>query len=233
MSGGSFWFSFPFGAEAGKLSVKLARQEHAKCVVGAASALHNLEAVCKEREEAELASLMAAANEEIKQVPMHPWRQLPKVAEFERQFDSGVCRKRRKVLVLDGPSRLGKSDFAMSLVPEDSAVELNCSNCHEEPPLQGFYRPLEHDLILFDEMKAELMIRNKRLFQAPAKLVAMGTSKTNCYTYRAWVFRKRMVISSNNWRRELKHLAKADRDWIRKNTFYVRVNKVLWEQPAA
>ena len=64
-------------------------------------------------------------------------------------------------------------------------------------------------------------------------MVAMGTSKTNCYTYRAWVFRKRMVISSNNWRRELKHLAKADRDWIRKNTFYVRVNKVLWEQPAA
>ena len=209
----------------------LARQEHAKCVVGAAAALHNLEVVCKEREEVELADLMKAAREETARCPKHPWKPLKRVREFNEQFDPGVCLKRRKTLVLDGPSRNGKSDFAKSLVDEGKAIELNCSNCIEEPPLQGFYKALEHDLLLFDEMKASVMTRNKRLFQAPDVWVAMGTSKTNCYSAKAWVFRKKMVIASNNWRADVKKLSKSDRNWVKKNTIFVRVNKPLWVEP--
>ena len=221
---------FSCGVEAGKLKVRLARQEHAKCVVGAASALHNLEVVCKEREEVEMQHLVAAARAETAKVKMHPWKRLRKVDEYNAQYDPEVCLKRRKTLILDGASRNGKSEFAWAMADEGEAVELNCSNCIEEPPLQGFYEPLVHNVILFDEMKASVMVRNKRLFQAPDKWVAMGTSKTNCYTYKAWVFRKKLVVSSNNWKKELKQLSRADRDWIKKNTIYVRVNNPLWDE---
>ena len=76
----------------------------------------------------------------------------------------------------------------------------------DEPPLQAAYSPVRHNLILFDEMKPAVMIRNTRLFQGPPTRVILGATRTNKYTYAAFVFRKRLVVGANCWAEELAKL---------------------------
>ena len=217
-------------SQAGKLSLDGARQEFVKTYNGASSALHNLTVVREERERQELDLLVAQAREECRGTCDKPWKDLPEVRQFEAQFAPGVKLKRRKTLVLDGKSECGKSEFALSMVPEGRAVEINCANCTTEPPLQGMYQPTEHDLILCDEMSVKLLINNKRLFQGPPAKVVLGSSQTNKFTYQAFVFRKRFVICSNKWKQQLKKVSKQDRAWVKKNTIYINVKEPLWVQ---
>ena len=205
-----------------------ARPEFVKAYAAAASSLRNLQVVEEEKEKIALDDLVAQAQEEVRGVIDKPWRSFPEVQEFENQFEPERKLKRRKVLVLDGKSGCGKTEFAMSMVPEGRAIEINCANCTTEPPLQGLYRPLEHDLILCDEMHVQLLLNNKRLFQGPATKVVLGSSQTNKFTYQAFVFRKRFVICSNKWKKQLKKVSKTDREWINKNTIYLKVTRPMW-----
>lgn len=207
-----------------------ARAEYCKTVAGAQSNLSNLRVIEEEQEQAMLEELERQAAEECAGCLDKPWKQYPEVQEFLAQFEPDVKLKRRKTLVLDGASKRGKTEFAKSLVPEGEGLEVNCSNAKEEPPLQGLYKPTQHTLILFDECSADLMIKNKRLFQGPNVRVTMGSTQSNRFTYQAWVFRKRMVIGSNHWKKQLKNLEKKDREWIRDNTIYLKVSGVMWEE---
>ena len=60
---------------------------------------------------------------------------------------------------------LGKTRFALSLVPAGRGLELNCVSGNE-PELRG-YDPTETDLILLDEMPAQGILRQKKLMQCP------------------------------------------------------------------
>ena len=211
-----------------KLTADGARMEYVKAVAGAASNLHNIAEVQKQQEEMELEAMVRQAQAEVCGVCSKPFRKLEIVDQFEAQFGPDAKLKRRKILVLDGPSQYGKTEFAISLVPPGQGVEINCSNCTLEPPSQGMYRPTQHNLILCDEMKVSLLLKNKRLFQGPAVKVVLGSTQSNRFTYQALVFRKRFVIASNTWAKELKKCKKADRDWVTKNTFYVKVSEPLW-----
>ena len=119
--------------QAQKLNLVGARKEYLKTYNGASSALHNLRVVEEEREKLELEALVEEAQKEVQGVIDKPWKVIPQVTEFQNQFAPGVKLKRRKVLVLDGKSECGKSEFALSMVPEGRAVEINCGNCATEP----------------------------------------------------------------------------------------------------
>ena len=83
------------------------------------------------------------------------------VSEWVRDLQSP--RDRRKFLVLDGPSRMGKTAFSCSLVGSGEALEVNCAGI-VDPPLRAFSRS-RHRLILFDEAATHMVLKNRRLFR--------------------------------------------------------------------
>ena len=86
-------------------------------------------------------------------------------------------RWRQRFLVLEGPSGVGKSQFAMGLVPEGRALDVNCANT-PEPDMRDFRRSV-HELVLFDEATCSMVLRQKKLFQAGLSSVQLGCSQTN------------------------------------------------------
>ena len=216
-------------SQAQKLTDDGARAEFLKCFSGAASNLHNLDAVEAATEEAALKAMVAQAEEETRGVCNKPWKQIPEVTRFQEQFQGDVILKRRRILVFDGPSQFGKTECALALVPPGKAVEINCANCLQEPPLQALYRPVQHDLVLLDECKVALLLKNKRLLQGPPAPVVLGSTQSNRFTYKAFLYKKRIVICSNTWAQELRRCKrKKDREWIRDNTIYYKVREPLW-----
>ena len=95
------------------------------------------------------------------------------------------------------------------------------------PDLRTFDKD-KHDLILFDELKAETCITLKKLLQASNDPCTLGSSPTNQHVYTVWAHRTKMVIASNVWNCDLPLLPKADRQWLEQNAVYVLVDSPLW-----
>ena len=134
---------------------------------------------------------------------------------------------RYEFLVLDGPSKLGKTQFAKSFVDSaEQLLELNCAAGHE-PDLRGF-RYGHHTLVLFDEIRASIVAQQREMFQACAAEVQLGCSATNCHSYTVFLFRVKLVLCSNSWVRSLRDLCEEDQAWLRENMVYVEVKEPLW-----
>ena len=78
-------------------------------------------------------------------------------------------------MVLDGPSRIGKTAYAMSLFGKAAALEVNCMG-ETNPQLQSF-RHYTHKCVLLDEAASELVLLNRKLFQAPNSMVQFGAEQ--------------------------------------------------------
>ena len=135
-------------------------------------------------------------------------------------------KPRQPFLVIEGPSRLGKTMYAKNLVGEQYTLELNCTCC-PEPDMREF-NPLIHKLVLFDEATPQMVLRQKKLFQCPQNEVSLGASSTNCHAYSVWVHRCLFVICSNRWTRDLESLAEEDKEWLRANSFVLQVSEPMW-----
>ena len=111
-------------------------------------------------------------------------------------------------------------------------LEVNCASC-PEPDLREF-RPLYHKGILFDEATCELVLKQKKLFQAPAVDVKLGSSTTNCFAYDVFVSGIAMIIASNTWHDDLAALERpSDRRWLIANSIVVDVGSTpLWVDDA-
>jgi hypothetical protein len=133
---------------------------------------------------------------------------------------------RRKFLVLSGPSRLGKTQYAVSLVAEGSSLQLNCAGVIH-PSLRDFDWKV-HKLILFDEGSPMMVARNRRLFQCPNAIVTLGQSPTNSLNYSVYLNDTALVISSNSWVEDLNRLDHGDAEWIRANQILVEVSAPMW-----
>ena len=79
-----------------------------------------------------------------------------------------------------------------------------------------------------DEASPSLVVRNKRLFQAPAEWVQLGLSATNMYSYRQWVHRVKIVVCCNDWIAGLLLLSPSEREWIYENRRYHYAGDYLW-----
>jgi len=206
-----------------KLEFQSARAELVKVGKNLPRLLQCLDKWEQEHENARLqgriADIMAELNADKK-----PFRRIPEVEEWLAQYTKN--RMRYRFLVLEGPSGLGKTQFSLSLSP--GSMEVTCSNC-DEPDLREF-KPMQHDLILLDEATTTLVLKCKKLMQAGAAWVSLGSSSTNMYAYKIWAHKVRFIVSTNTWSHELTRCAAADRDWLVANCVHVRVSAPLFEQ---
>ena len=97
-----------------------------------------------------------------------------------------------------------------------------------DTPDLKLYDPVLHDLILFDEMKAQDVLLHKKLFQAPASMLSMGNSATNCHAYTRWLHQKLLVVSTNRWNVELEQLKSVDVEWLKANAVVIQIHAPLW-----
>ena len=162
---------------------------------------------------------LALANE------MRPCRSIPEVTAWEATFQE--MRFRYNFLVLDGPSKMGKTLFCRSRsLGRGVLLEIDCAGA-DTPDLSG-YQFGKHTMILCDEGSAEMVLRYKKLFQASASFVTLGSSKTNCHAYDVWAHAVKFVVTSNRWKAELDKLPAADSRWLEDNSVYVYVDSPLW-----
>ena len=154
-----------------------------------------------------------------------PFVDIPAVKKWLQQY--GDDNFRFKFLVLEGPSRFGKTTFVKSLLGDDQAVlELTCSG-GAAIDLKMFERQ-KHKLILFDEIEAPQVLANRKLFQAGPAPVQLGQSQTGMYCYTVFVYRTMLVCSSNGWSESLCKLRQSDAAWIEANQVYVAVDDYLF-----
>ena len=155
-----------------------------------------------------------------------PSRKYPEVERFVEQFATPLHRY--NFLVLSGPSQVGKTGFARSLCdPALQTLEINCAS-GAEPDLRA-YRLSKHDVIFFDEIAAEQVAHQRKLFQAQRAPVQLGCSATNCHSYEVFVWKKKLVLASNNWEASLQQLSAADQAWIQANSIVLCVTEIMYE----
>ena len=166
-----------------------------------------------------LASVMAKAK---------PPRFPEGVRVWQNQWEDG-CKDRYLFLVLESPTRMGKTRFVQNALVDspEQALILDCADA-VIPALKGNYIRSKHPLIMFDEAHAQMVIRCKKLFQASINPVTYGSSPTNAYVHTVWVYGVKMVIGSNCWAEEVSKLSESDREWIKSNQVYVYDDAPLW-----
>jgi len=136
---------------------------------------------------------------------------------------------RRKFLILEGSSNVGKSEFARLLSKSPAHfIELDCTDC-EHVDLRAF-SPGFHDLILWDEATPQLVMKYKKLFQGQGVDCQMAQTRTSKDNYEAFPYNVKMVICSNIWSELCRELRVADYEWIQQNSIHVRVKHAsdLW-----
>ena len=213
--------------QAQKLAAYHARPLLVKCAT-ASRWIKELDQADLELEKAAVFEAHMAAQKELAEAA-HSWRSFPSVQLFRKQFE-GPALHRYKFLVLAGPSRLGKTVFARSLSQTpDRVLEVNCA-AGNEPDLRD-YRLRHHDVILFDEIGPKQVLSQRKLFQACAAPVQLGSSATNCHSYCVFVWKKFLILCSNDWQDDVALETPADQDWLNKNSIVLEVDSPMWVQP--
>ena len=156
-----------------------------------------------------------------------PFRSFPAIETWKEQYDTELYRY--KFLVLVGPSRMGKTQLARSLLDPSAPGELLEVNCAsgEEPDLRRFQWS-RHKLILFDEVQAKQVAAQRLLFQACTSDVTLACSATNCHSYTIYVHRVRMVLCTNSWEEDVRLMCPGDRDWLESNSVVVPITAPCW-----
>ena len=139
---------------------------------------------------------------------------------------------RQRVLVVTGPSRMGKSEYLKAqlqkvLPKEFGTLIVNCMNVLD-PDLKAF-KCLQHGAILFDEGSPDMVQRHRDLFQAPQHEITLGTSATSCYAYQVCLWRVRLLLTCNGWFEKLEKLEAADKEWVEANTIVISVDTPMWK----
>lgn len=213
--------------QAEKLAPIHARPLLVKCI-SASRFIKELDNDDNEREAAAVSRAHRLAQVELA-ADQHAWKTFPEVVAFMAQFE-GNARHRYKFLVLDGPSQMGKTIFARTFAKTPQRVlEVNCAS-GKEPDLRA-YRLRHHDVLFFDEIVPSQVLAQRKLFQACAAPVQLGSSATNCHSYSVFVWRKFLVLCSNNWNRDLDSCLSGDKDWLQKNSIVLSVSAPMWHEP--
>ncbi len=54
-------------------------------------------------------------------------------------------------------------------------------------------------------------------------MVDLGSSNTNCHSYKVLVSGTKMIICSNDWSRKKEELPTEDSEWLDANSIYINV----------
>ena len=90
-------------------------------------------------------------------------------------------------------------------------------------------KPLGHKGIFFDELKVKQVLANRKMFQGPPEELELGGPNTNCYSYKRFLWGKRMMVASNTWMEEMCAASEADREWTTSNSVLLDVgSEKMW-----
>ena len=209
-----------------KINKECAEQHYVQCKRDIRAYCENLKYHGQKQRELYIQQQQAAAAELLRPLQKEPV-ELPEVTQlFLPQFTRPMHR--RKFLVLNGPTRLGKTVYARSLFGADHTYETNCSGVLE--PDMREYDVLRHRCVVFDEASVHLVLKHKKLFQAPPAKISLGHSATGMYVYRIWVWNVALIVTSNVWTTELEQLAEEDREWLEGNAILIQCSQPLYRQ---
>ena len=211
---------------AGKITGEVAEQEYTSCVLNVERNVRQLRFVMRVRRERLVEQLRSQRIQSI-QASLGAFRSVATVASWMESFLT--IRDRYKFLVLDGPSRMGKTRYACSLVPTDKVFYCDCSNGNP-PDLREFCRT-SSELILFDELTASMAVSHKKLLQSSSDVCKLGCSPTQQHCYDVFLGGARCVVATNTWWADVKQLSDEDAAWLWANCVYVYVDTPLWIEP--
>ena len=212
----------------GKVTAQTARAVIVQCKKNVPRLLENHDVVEREGKREQLVEVVRRTRLALES-EMRPCREVPEVTEWEATFKK--TRFRYNFLILDGPSKMGKTLFCRSRsLGGGELLEIDCAGA-DTPDLSGFQFG-RHTMVLCDEGSAQMVLRYKKLFQASASFVTLGSSKTNCHAYDVWAHGVKFVVTSNRWKSELDDLAREDSSWLSDNSVYVYVDRPLWQASA-
>ena len=126
-------------------------------------------------------------------------------------------------LVLEGESKLGKTQLALSLYGANATYVTNCQSC-EVPQLVGFNRH-QKAAIIFDEASYTMCHSQKAMFQANADGAETGFSKTNVHHKWHWLYGVPLIVCTNNWAKE----GCPEWDWLKANCVHVKITGSTFE----
>ena len=194
------------------------------CCFNVATNLKNVEA--KEKYEKEVRH--AAMKRKLQELPMDEDLYIPKEYPLFNQWLAMQVKVlfRQLTFVVDGDSYCGKSMFLKVKLPDTTYV---CA-CRDvvDPDLKEYEGPPTHWNIMFDEGSPKMMSKHRDLFQASKHDVTLGTSATNCHSYKVNVYRVRLCITANDWKPELLKLNEKDRAWVERNTMVLNVDQYMF-----
>jgi len=146
------------------------------------------------------------------------------VTSWIREFT--LPKWRYKLLLLSGPSRIGKSIRAKTLFDPERYFLVTCQGLGSDlPSLREFDRDF-HQVIIWAEITPQQVLANKVVFQGGVDRVSMAQSRCNGFAYSVWLWQAPQVLCSNYF--PLEEVA-ADResgrecisaegaDWLRAN----------------
>ena len=158
---------------------------------------------------------------------LRSFKKFPAVDAWLRKYASGRLCDRKKVLVLTGPSGVGKTAFVRNLFGAGSVLELNAAglSCVN---LQAF-DPEQHRCILWDEAGPRLIADNRKVFQHPACWVDIGHSPTGQHIQHVWLNDSVSCVCTNRWHEDVEAIpSELDRQWLQSNVVVVRVEEPMW-----
>jgi hypothetical protein len=127
---------------------------------------------------------------------------------------------RFKPLLLQGPTRCGKSRKAISIYGHDRTMVVNCQGLGAAlPSLREFSRE-RFSCIVFDEISSIQVLRNKMVFQAGVDEVTLGQSACNQHAYSVWLFGIPMILCSNDFQlksRDDSPMMRVDEEYLEHN----------------
>ena len=171
------------------------------------------------RRHEEAMTVLQARRREFKPKPLQVRRWL---AAF------GVPDWRYAMLVLVGPSKMGKSEWAKDMRGPQKTLLVDCQNALH-PDLAEF-DPLRHEAVVLDEISgADFVIRNKKLLQGHVDGARLGQSPTQRYAYDISLWRVPIILTCNHWDPEVDVMRPSDRHWLLENCVVHYVNEPVWQ----
>lgn len=190
--------------------------------------VRNVLFIAQKREEMKLDAMVLEAQRKLRRIQKPP-RQVEFITKnWVPQYEEFLHRYR--FLVLDGPSRTGKTTWSRAQAEVGEVYEVNCAG-QNQMNMRGFVNG-KHKVVVADEATPWLVLCEKKLFQAQCSKVAMGQSPTMKDVYEVFTHRVKFIVCSNNWMRLVEELEDEDKDWLRENSvyYYTDPETPMWEQ---
>ena len=213
-----------------KMSLEVAKKEVllAKCNVR--NSLAELDVLASEVEKVRIQEMREAVAAKIQQ-KARPFAPLPQFVQCwleSYQAKNAEGQTRRMPLVMEGPTRTGKTVRAKGFWGAAETLVLNCQG-QEQPPMMEFAKsPTKYKCIVFDEADWKLVFKNKALFQAGNDPITLGQSRCNTNAYDVYVYAVPMIVCSNNFWEQCNRGGEEEA-WIKANIVHWHISEPVYE----